>query len=349
MSPDLRDVASGRSVETVKAIARAGYDVVGDLDELLAPATSPAGGTAADRLTGPELLEVAVPAIVGCVRELKGLVPARAGVAGRERAGAPPTAAVGESHSRPAGSRRTVFVHIRAGQDRHHSPAVDDEPEPRAAQGRRPVPRWEVRRAFLRRPRCHADAVSQSQVRTDRGCVGGHRTRGAGLGRTGADLPRSARHRVEGSGSADRRLPARGRVHVVITARDLARQLPAVWQERLKVGHDLTWATFLSAVKDSDRGTDGTGAGRPRCRQDRAGLLARPQPHRGGRPVGGRRARRPDPRRHGAQRRCRPGPAGSGTPTPSAWIPIGMSSRTGVRTSPSARRRPSCCVVPIPG
>lgn len=38
-------------------------------------------------------------------------------------------------------------------------------------------------------------------------------------------------------------------VHVVYTARDLARQLPAIWQERVKNRSTETWAQFLTAVQ----------------------------------------------------------------------------------------------------
>jgi hypothetical protein len=40
-------------------------------------------------------------------------------------------------------------------------------------------------------------------------------------------------------------------VHVVITARDLGRQLPAVWQEQVKLGHTYRWKGFIEAVKAS--------------------------------------------------------------------------------------------------
>lgn len=39
-------------------------------------------------------------------------------------------------------------------------------------------------------------------------------------------------------------------VHVVLTARDLARQLPAEWQQRTKHGRSQTFAEFLAAVQD---------------------------------------------------------------------------------------------------
>jgi hypothetical protein len=42
-------------------------------------------------------------------------------------------------------------------------------------------------------------------------------------------------------------------VHVVVTARDLARQLPAEWQEGVKHGRGLRFDEFLSRVLDPDR------------------------------------------------------------------------------------------------
>lgn len=43
-------------------------------------------------------------------------------------------------------------------------------------------------------------------------------------------------------------------LHVVCTARDLGRQLPAVWQEDLKNRHTLGFAEFLDAVRDPGTG-----------------------------------------------------------------------------------------------
>ncbi len=42
-------------------------------------------------------------------------------------------------------------------------------------------------------------------------------------------------------------------VHVVVTARDLARQLPAEWQEGVKHGRSLRFSTFLERVSDPER------------------------------------------------------------------------------------------------
>jgi hypothetical protein len=45
-----------------------------------------------------------------------------------------------------------------------------------------------------------------------------------------------------------------GELHVVCTARDLGRQLPAVWQENLKNRHTLGFAEFLDSVRNSAEG-----------------------------------------------------------------------------------------------
>lgn len=39
-------------------------------------------------------------------------------------------------------------------------------------------------------------------------------------------------------------------VHIVATARDLARQIPSVWQENVKNLHDTTFADFVRAIRD---------------------------------------------------------------------------------------------------
>lgn len=45
-------------------------------------------------------------------------------------------------------------------------------------------------------------------------------------------------------------------VHVVFTARDMARQLPAVWQERVKNGGTQCYAEFLREVRDRTPGSE---------------------------------------------------------------------------------------------
>ena len=44
-----------------------------------------------------------------------------------------------------------------------------------------------------------------------------------------------------------------GQVHVVVTARDLARVLVSQWQEDVKNDHSWTWRTYVDAAKDPDQ------------------------------------------------------------------------------------------------
>ncbi len=62
-------------------------------------------------------------------------------------------------------------------------------------------------------------------------------------------------------------------VHIVMTARDLARQLPAAWQEGLKNRRRWSYAEFLSAVRAGARG--GPRGSRFWSGQDVVGILAR--------------------------------------------------------------------------
>lgn len=68
-------------------------------------------------------------------------------------------------------------------------------------------------------------------------------------------------------------------LHVVCTARDMARQLPAVWQERVKNGASLTFADFLATVQSRNR--RGGPAGRFWRAQDVPAVLARWSRHVG--------------------------------------------------------------------
>lgn len=52
------------------------------------------------------------------------------------------------------------------------------------------------------------------------------------------------------AGALEQLQEAAGEVHVVLTARDLARQLPAEWQQRTKHGRSQTFSRFLSEVQD---------------------------------------------------------------------------------------------------
>jgi len=68
-------------------------------------------------------------------------------------------------------------------------------------------------------------------------------------------------------------LLASGReVHVIVTARDLARQIPAAWQERVKVGGRMTFHSFSQYIRDPERHPQGAGFWRA---QDTASLVRR--------------------------------------------------------------------------
>jgi hypothetical protein len=77
---------------------------------------------------------------------------------------------------------------------------------------------------------------------------------------------------------AARAFPGR-EVHVVVTCRDLARQLPAVWQEGVKNGDTATYTAFLEATLGEWTGI-GTGTGKWRG-QDLAGMGERWAAHVG--------------------------------------------------------------------
>ncbi|MCW2752671.1 MAG: hypothetical protein JWQ32_82 [Marmoricola sp.] len=47
-----------------------------------------------------------------------------------------------------------------------------------------------------------------------------------------------------------------GEVHIVYSARDLARQLPAEWQENVKHRREATYASFLEDLQDPQRGSE---------------------------------------------------------------------------------------------
>ena len=55
----------------------------------------------------------------------------------------------------------------------------------------------------------------------------------------------------------DRALASLGdaEVHVVLSVRDLVRQIPAEWQENVKHRSHITYATFLRTIRDPDRGS----------------------------------------------------------------------------------------------
>ena len=81
-------------------------------------------------------------------------------------------------------------------------------------------------------------------------------------------------------------------VEVVITVRDLARTIPAMWQESLQNRGTWTWDDYLAGVESEDRSRPGPGprvldaAGRPRHHRGLAGAAGRDRGHRADRAAG---------------------------------------------------------------
>ena len=274
--------AEERSRGILEQIKAGGYDVVGDLAELVADVAqdaAPQAGTPDEASTG-DLVRAAVAAITGFVVDLA-----------EQRSVQPPADPLPppESPPRPSAPRRLVAA-LRGGT------------------------RTRVER--LRAARARQLALRAARARTDQPVVYVH----VGLPKTGTTYLQAtlAANREElhhdgvlyphdrfnahffaaldllGTGFRGHRYPAadgswdrlaeqiRGwpgvsvisheilfratkeharrlvasvapaQVRIVITARDLARQLPAVWQEQLKLGQDYTWAEFVSAVLAAD-------------------------------------------------------------------------------------------------
>lgn len=67
---------------------------------------------------------------------------------------------------------------------------------------------------------------------------------------------------------------APAQVHVVLTARDLGRVLPAAWQERMKNSKSYTWQEFAAAIEDPARADESPARGFW-LQQDLPGILAR--------------------------------------------------------------------------
>ena len=113
-------------------------------------------------------------------------------------------------------------------------------------------------------------------------------------------------------------------VHVVYSARDLGRQVPAAWQESIKQGRTWTYRRFQRRM------VRGQPVVRPGLRPAaRAGDLGRGP------------AARADPRRHRPARPARP--AVAALLRVSAPTPPGRRARPSGSTARSASPRPSCC------
>ena len=113
-------------------------------------------------------------------------------------------------------------------------------------------------------------------------------------------------------------------VHVILSVRDLVRQIPAEWQENVKHRAGLSYRDFLEAHP-------GPGAGEP----DRQLVLGGPGDPGHPQPLGSRPAARARAPGHGAAARCPPSCSGSGsarrsgsTASTSTWRPSGSTRRS---------------------
>ena len=126
-------------------------------------------------------------------------------------------------------------------------------------------------------------------------------------------------------------------VHVVLTARDLGRQIPAEWQERVKHRGGRDFAAFLKALQRSTGRTDKSrGSGGCRTCPGSSGPGVRPASR-------ARPPRHRDARRRSARARC-----GSASPMCSGSTRVRRTPRAGRPTPRSAAPRSPCCAGSTP-
>ena len=87
-----------------------------------------------------------------------------------------------------------------------------------------------------------------------------------------AATPEQVQRAVRSFGPAD--------VHVVLTTRDLARQVPSTWQEHLKNRHATRWSDYVAAIREIEAGVEAAGEAARLARrfwraQDAADILQR--------------------------------------------------------------------------
>jgi hypothetical protein len=282
---DQRPWAEEWSRDLVAHLSDSGVDVVGDLRDLLPAQPEESQAYSPEEVTDGDILEAASHAIVASVKGLVGMVATYR--VERREASPPPLRA-----RMVAGARRVRVARLKLSGGR----------KPEAQQPLGPPPKVFVHVGLPKTGTTYLQAImsaNRKALRADGflypvGRFGGHffaaldvmdrSFRGhkypaaegtwrdmtqqllvfgrAGLishevlfAATEHDIVRIARS-LSGA-----------EVHVVITARDLGRQLPAVWQEQIKLGHTYRWKGFIEAVKASrddpvDEGPDATaGAG----------------------------------------------------------------------------------------
>jgi hypothetical protein len=269
LPPDQRVWADEWSQALVSNLGDSGVDVVGALDDLLPARAVEEQAYSPEEVTDQDIYEVASPAIVESVKGLVGMVatakierkeaslpPLRSRISGRVRRSGAATLHRRESArkatAQPAGPPPKVFVHVglpKTGTTHLQAIMSANRKTLRRDGFLYPVGRFGG----------HFFAALDVMDRKFRG----HRYPGAegtwramtqqllAFGRVGL-----ISHEVLFAATEDdilriARSLAGAEVHVVITARDLGRQLPAVWQEQIKLGHTYPWKGFIEAVKST--------------------------------------------------------------------------------------------------
>jgi hypothetical protein len=268
LPPEQRTWAEEWSQDLVSTLDDSGVDVVGDLRDLLPARSAEAQPYSPDMVTDEDIFEVAAPAIVDSVTGLVGKVATtsierraaspslRTRIASRVRrlGGAGGNQPRGErtAEEQPLGHPPKVFVHVglpKTGTTHLQAIMSANRNALRGDGFMYPVGRFGGH--FLaaldvmdRRFRGHRypgaegtwRAMTQQLLAFGRAGLISHEVMFAA---TEQDILRIARSL------------AGAEVHVVITARDLGRQLPAVWQEQIKLGHTYQWEGFIEAVKST--------------------------------------------------------------------------------------------------
>jgi hypothetical protein len=266
LPPDQRGWADQWSRALVAQVGDSGVDVVGELRDLLPSYPEEEQAYSPEEVTDADTFEAASPAIIASVRGLVGMVatskverqeasPPRlrtrmAGRLRRVRLARLTLSGLRKAETPPLGLPPRVFVHVglpKTGTT--HLQAVmsanrkalrgDGFLYPAGRFGGHFFAALDVMDRSFRGHRYPAAEgtwrdMTQQLLAFGRAGLISHEVLFAA---TEQDIVRIARSL------------AGAEVHVVITARDLGRQLPAVWQEQIKLGHTYNWKRFIEAVK----------------------------------------------------------------------------------------------------
>ena len=171
------------------------------------------------------------------------------------------------------------------------------------------------------------------------GVVGPPRRAGAPPPRHLDHQPRDPRDRLALAGrpragvARPRHAPDEPEIHVVLSVRDLTRQIPAEWQENVKHRRGFRYSRFLDLIQDPDRADAGSPRGSGASRRSPRSSTAGPTTCRPS-------ASTSSPcRRRAARPRC----CGSASRRPSASTASTSTSRPAAATPRSACPRSRCC------